>query len=141
MFAPSAFELQPSDVALVEDLHATGWHTGASRDHDALRTIIGGAVTYEQRYLTPAQYRALKRLEQCRAADERAASVVLLRDAEGNTIGTCAVHDDHVTATITDERAAALLNAGQRQAVSVGYVVEGDQRQAVSVDVLKERAP
>lgn len=73
-FAPSAFELQPGDAALVEELHAAGWYTGSPRDHDAWRKCTVPGPAYEQQALTPAQYRALKRLEQGRKADEREAA-------------------------------------------------------------------
>jgi hypothetical protein len=69
MFASEAFQLQPGDVELVTRLRAEGWYTGSTRDLNAWRSHETG---HDVRDLTPAQYRGLKRLEQGRAADERA---------------------------------------------------------------------
>lgn len=75
MYAPEAFVLQEGDVEIVEKLRAEGWHTQGGSGCDIARAIPGGlAKIGEQslsdwnRTLTPAQYRALKRLEQGKPA-------------------------------------------------------------------------
>lgn len=77
-YAPAAFELQPGDVELVASLWTAGWVTQSGSDGYIARAIPGGLANIaniEQhdwcRKLTPAQWRALRRIEQGRSADER----------------------------------------------------------------------
>ncbi len=79
-YAPAAFELRPGDVEIVTALRLDGWVTGTDAG-DIGRAIPGGFAnlcnveshTYHRR-ITPAQWRALRRLEQGRAAGERRAA-------------------------------------------------------------------
>lgn len=63
--------MQPGDAELVEGLRAAGWYSGVRSYHDAWRWVPLGSGRKQQRDLTPAQWRALQRLERGRKADER----------------------------------------------------------------------